>query len=194
MARPREYDRNTVIEAAKDVFWTRGYEAAGLDALEEATQLSRSSMYVAFVSKHGLFDEAIADYEATFIESLLGPVESADADAEDAAGFFDAVASLLRGDFGSRGCLVVNAIGELGGRDPSVARAGADLYGRYLLAFGDALGRSAGEGSGERAITRHRARVLAVSAMGVWITSRVDPAAAAEACEALIEQIRVWSP
>ena len=139
MGRPREYDRDAVIDAAKEVFWRRGYEAAGLDVLEEATQLSRSSMYLAFGSKRSLFDEAMAEYRSTFIESLLGPVESDRATAEDAAGFFAAIASLLRGDLGSRGCLVVNAIGELAGRDASMARQGADLYERYRLAFVNAL-------------------------------------------------------
>jgi AcrR family transcriptional regulator len=193
MGRPREYDRDAVIRAAKEVFWRSGYESAGLDVLEEATQLSRSSMYVAFGSKHGLFDEAIAEYQATFIESVIGPVESADADSTDAAGFFTAVAALLRGDLGSRGCLVVNAIGELGGRDATVARQGADLYGRYLVAFRHALARSSRRDTGDHAAVAERARILAVAAMGVWITSRVDPVAAAEACDAVVEQIRVWT-
>jgi AcrR family transcriptional regulator len=193
MGRPREYDRDAVITAAKEVFWRTGYEAAGLDVLEEATQLSRSSMYVAFGSKHGLFDEAIAEYEATFIESVLGPVESPDADPKDAAGFFTAVAALIRGDLGNRGCLVVNSIGELGGRDASVAREGAELHARYLAAFGRALAPSAAEGSEADALAAERARILAAAAMGVWITSRVDPVAAAEACDAVVEQIRVWT-
>jgi AcrR family transcriptional regulator len=187
MARRQEFDRDVVVRAAKEAFWRHGYEASDLHVLEEATQLSRSSMYLAFRSKHGLFDEAIAEYLSTFTESLLGPVESEDATTADAAGVFAAIALLFRGDLGNRGCLVVNAIGELAGRDRSAARHGADLYERYRLAFANALGRESDDGE-----ILDRAQVLAVSAMGVWITSRVDPAAAAQACDAMVRQIAVW--
>lgn len=193
MARPREYDRDAVIAAAKAVFWQRGYDATGLDVLERATQLSRSSMYLAFGSKRELFEETLDDYRATFIGSVLGPVESEDATADDAAGFFATLASLFRGDLGSRGCLLVNAIGELGGRDARIARDGADFYERYRRAFANALGAGTAGSARGQSVTADRARVLAVAAMGVWITSRVDPSAAARACDAVVEQIRAWA-
>jgi AcrR family transcriptional regulator len=194
MARPREYDRDAVIEAAKDVFWRRGYEAAGLDVLEEATQLSRSSMYLAFGSKRRLFDEAMAEYRATFIESVLGPVEAEGSTAEDAARFFITIASLFRGELGSRGCLMINTIGELAGRDGSVARQGAEFHERYRLAFANALRGGARRGAREQRLAGDRALLLAGSAMGVWIISRVDPAAAARTCDAVVDQIRAWVP
>ena len=192
MPRPREYDRDAVISAAKEAFWRRGYEATGLDELEEATQLSRSSMYAAFGSKRALFDEAMGEYRSTFIESVLGPVEAEQATAEEAAGFFATLASLFRHDLGSRGCLMINAIGELGGRDPAMVQQGADLYDRYRLAFTNALGGEPAAGEPGRPIDR-RAQLLAVATMGVWITSRVDAPAAALACEAVVDQIRAWA-
>ncbi|MGZ4672334.1 MAG: TetR/AcrR family transcriptional regulator [Ilumatobacteraceae bacterium] len=193
MARPREYNRDVVVHAAEEAFWRRGYEASDLHVLEQATQLSRSSMYLAFGSKRGLFDEAVAEYWSTFTESLLGPVESENATTVDAAGFFAATASLFRGDLGSRGCLIVNAIGELAGRDASMARQGADLYERYRLAFANALGAGSGGSARDQGVIGDRAQMLAVSAMGVWITSRVNPAAAAQACDAIVKQITVWA-
>jgi TetR/AcrR family transcriptional regulator, transcriptional repressor for nem operon len=189
MARPREYDSDAVVSAAKDVFWERGYEATGLDLLEAATHLSRSSMYLAFESKRGLFEAALTDYVSTFVEPvLLGPVEEGST-AADAAEFFVKLAALLRGDLGSRGCLMVNSIGELAGRDAGVARRGAEMYERHVSAFAGVLGG----GEEGAAVAGQRARILAVSAMGVWITSRVDPEAAAEACDVIVEQIRLWA-
>jgi TetR/AcrR family transcriptional repressor of nem operon len=55
MARPREFDPDTVIERAMQVFWAKGYEATSLDDLCEATQLNRSSLYSSFGDKHTLF-------------------------------------------------------------------------------------------------------------------------------------------
>ena len=193
MARPREYNRDVVVHAAKEAFWRHGYETADLHVLEEATHLSRSSMYLAFGSKRGLFDEAIAEYQLTFTESLLGPVESEHATAADAAGCFAAIASLFRGDLGNRGSLIVNAIGELAERDSGVAREGAALYERYRLAFLHALGARSRTGARDKAVIGKQAQILAASAMGVWVTSRVDPAAAAQACDAVVEQIALWT-
>lgn len=193
MARPRAFDPEDVVAAAKEVFWRHGYESADLDALERATGLSRSSLYLAFGSKRGLFEAATEEYRVTFIESVLGPVEAAGAVADDAAGFFAKIASLFRGELGSRGCLMINAIGELGGRDPALSHAGAEFHQRYRRAFANALGGSTARGARRRALTSHRSEILAVCAMGVWITSRVDPISAADACEAIVEQIKLWS-
>jgi TetR/AcrR family transcriptional repressor of nem operon len=192
MPRPREYDRLAVIEAAKETFWLHGYEATGLDLLENVTHLSRSSMYLAFGSKRALFDAAMDQYRNTFITSVLGRVEAPSADAEDAAAYFVTLASLFRGELGSRGCLMVNAIGELGGRDPDMSRQGAEFHGRFREAFANALRSTVGRGPAQRVVLVQRSETLAVAAMGVWITSRVDPAGAAEACEAIVQQIRLW--
>lgn len=192
MARPREFDEHQVVTAAKEVFWRHGYEATGLDVLERATHLSRSSVYAAFGSKRNLFEVAMQEYEGTFIESVLGRVEASGAGPADAQRFFAEIGSLFRGDLGDRGCLVVNAIGELAGRDAAATREGARLHTRYRRAFANALGVSTSRGERRRAIIAQRAEILAVTAMGVWITSRVDPRAAADACDAIIVQIKTW--
>ncbi|MGY6655912.1 helix-turn-helix domain-containing protein [Amycolatopsis sp. TRM77291] len=55
MARPRQFDEKTAIEAAAAVFRQRGYHATSVDHLVEATGVHRGSLYGAFGSKHGLF-------------------------------------------------------------------------------------------------------------------------------------------
>ncbi|UMP01723.1 TetR/AcrR family transcriptional regulator [Amycolatopsis sp. EV170708-02-1] len=55
MARPRQFDETTAIEAAAAVFRQRGYNATSIDHLVEATGVHRGSLYGAFGSKHGLF-------------------------------------------------------------------------------------------------------------------------------------------
>ncbi|HVE05963.1 MAG TPA: TetR/AcrR family transcriptional regulator [Paraburkholderia sp.] len=62
MARPREFDEDYVLEQALHVFWDRGYEAASLAELQEATGLTKSSLYKAFESKEGLFRYALDRY------------------------------------------------------------------------------------------------------------------------------------
>jgi AcrR family transcriptional regulator len=62
MARPREFDEDYVLERALHVFWERGYEAASLAELQEATGLTKSSLYKAFESKEGLFRHVLDRY------------------------------------------------------------------------------------------------------------------------------------
>jgi AcrR family transcriptional regulator len=63
MARPREFDEDEVLEQALHVFWDRGYEAASLADLQDATGLTKSSLYKAFESKEGLFRRVLDRYQ-----------------------------------------------------------------------------------------------------------------------------------
>jgi AcrR family transcriptional regulator len=63
MARPREFDEDHVLERALYVFWERGFDAASLAELQEATGLTKSSLYKAFESKEGLFRRVLERYE-----------------------------------------------------------------------------------------------------------------------------------
>jgi AcrR family transcriptional regulator len=63
MARPREFDEDDVLEKALHVFWDKGYEAASLADLQDATGLTKSSLYKAFESKEGLFRRVLDRYD-----------------------------------------------------------------------------------------------------------------------------------
>ena len=54
MGRPKGYDRETVLLAARDLFWEQGYERTSIADLEERTGLNRSSLYTEFGSKRQL--------------------------------------------------------------------------------------------------------------------------------------------
>ena len=62
MARFREFDPDVALDRAMQVFWTKGYQAASLDDLCNATRLNRSSLYSAFGDKHSIFLETIDRY------------------------------------------------------------------------------------------------------------------------------------
>src|SRR5437016_1101317 len=119
VARPRTYETHAVLVAAKEAFWSGGYQPTSIEDLEGVTGLGRSSLYVAFGTKQALFDAALAEYEESFLTPLLATVEATDAGLREAAGFFTALAVVF-GDPGSRrGCLAVNSIAELAGREPA---------------------------------------------------------------------------
>ena len=62
MPRPRNFDEDTVVAAARDRFWGGGYAATSVDDLTAATGLGKGSLYGAFGDKHGLFVRALDGY------------------------------------------------------------------------------------------------------------------------------------
>lgn len=75
MARTQGFSRDTVVRAARTVFWRAGFEGASIPALEQATGLNRSSLYNAFGSKRGLFDAAVQSYLDEVIRPRLRPLQ-----------------------------------------------------------------------------------------------------------------------
>ncbi len=77
MARPKEYDEREVVAKAVELFQRKGYDAASVRDLLEATRLSSSSLYAAFGGKEQLFLKALkahAEVERhTFRSQLTAP-------------------------------------------------------------------------------------------------------------------------
>ncbi|HWA49978.1 MAG TPA: helix-turn-helix domain-containing protein, partial [Dongiaceae bacterium] len=63
--RPRSFDREAALVAAMRTFWKLGYEAASMAELTEAMGINSPSLYAAFGSKEGLFQEALRLYIET---------------------------------------------------------------------------------------------------------------------------------
>ncbi|MFC0673472.1 TetR/AcrR family transcriptional regulator [Brachybacterium hainanense] len=139
MARTPSFDRETVVRAARGVFWDVGYDAASIPALEQATGLRRSSIYHAFGSKRGLFDAAVQSYLDEVIRPRLAPLR-ADPVAPDAVldyldGLHEAIAA--PGSAPSRhGCLLINAAGAPIGHDETVSATIASYRGELRSAIG----------------------------------------------------------
>lgn len=60
--RPSTFDRKVAIETALELFWQKGYDGVGVAELGEAIGINPPSLYKAFGSKHGLFEEAVQRY------------------------------------------------------------------------------------------------------------------------------------
>jgi TetR/AcrR family transcriptional repressor of nem operon len=192
MPRPRSFERGAVIAAAKKIFWQRGYEATTIGDLEEATGLSRSSLYLGFGNKRDLFEAALVEYTESFIGPKLGPVEAAGAGPSQAAGFFTGLAKLFDAPQPPPGCLMINTIAELAGRDPDFTGRATAFAERFRAAFAHALSPAVEEGAMTGAHAAQRAETLAASALGVWLMARADPTAAAAACRAVAAEIMSW--
>jgi TetR/AcrR family transcriptional regulator, transcriptional repressor for nem operon len=190
--RPRSFLQADVVEAAKNTFWEEGFERTTVADLERSTGLNRSSMYLAFGAKRGLFELALDMYGASFIDPLLLPMERRSAGLAEIAGFFSNLrAFFLEGPGWQRGCLLVNTIGELAGRDEVATDRAADYRNHLRRAFTHAL-EGAARGGGTEASIGGRAQILAATTLGVWLCARIDPIDAAALCQAIVSEIDTW--
>src|SRR5262249_38606558 len=62
MARPKEFDRDAVLDRAVELFWAKGYEATSLGDLVESLGVGKQSLYDTFGDKHALYLAALDRY------------------------------------------------------------------------------------------------------------------------------------
>lgn len=127
MPRPRTFDPDDALAAALCVFRAKGYEAASVQDLVDATGLSRSSLYAAFGDKHGLFLAVLDRYASEGRETLrdlcacgASPLGALRAHLERTA------SAPADGGLPPLGCLMTNVAAEVASRDPETARRACD--------------------------------------------------------------------
>lgn len=152
LGRPIEFDPDVVLDAAMSVFWQRGFEATSLADLLAAMNLSKSSFYNAFGSKHELFERCLARFRAQQVDRMQQGLYAAPSPVDFIRRMLLAAAAEAREPGRPRGCLIMNTASELSGRDPAVAalvsNATQDFAGMFRLAVEQAQER--GEISRER--------------------------------------------
>lgn len=105
MGRTREFDKDTALRNAMQVFWAKGYEGSSVQDLLTAMDIRRKSMYDTYGNKDALFKEALRLYiddvnrEITsLLDRGLPPRESIRA----------LLLLILKNDSRYTGCMIVN--------------------------------------------------------------------------------------
>lgn len=139
MARTQGFDRDVVVRAARTLFWRAGFEGASVPALEEATGLSRSSIYNTFGSKRGLFDAAVQSYLDEVIRPRLRPLKAEVVAPEAMLTYLDGLreAFARAGSMSATsGCLLINTATAPVVHDGEVARVVTDYRDELRAAIG----------------------------------------------------------
>src|SRR5277367_2461286 len=117
MARPREFDEATVLEAAMNCFWAQGYEQTSVRDLAERMGITGASLYNAFGDKRSLYRQAFVHYLAQTVRDRISRLERLPP-ATAIRRFFDEIIERSVSDTQRRGCMLVNAALELAPYDP----------------------------------------------------------------------------
>ena len=121
MVRPRAFDEQSVLRAARDQFWTTGYAGTRMDSIAAATGLGKGSLYGAFGGKRELFHRVFDDHCDATIGSAHRQLSGDDEHA------FERLAAYLLGhatacaERRGRGCLVAKTTAELTEHDEIVS-------------------------------------------------------------------------
>ncbi len=146
IGRPRNFDTDQALKAAVQVFWSKGYEATSLQDLIEAMQISKSSFYQTFESKHQLFQNCIHHYQDRFIGDITESLQN----AKSGRAFIEDIFNCMQDKAGPasdrRGCLILNCASEFAQRDPVIARLISTSIQQMTDVFLSAVKRAQKEG------------------------------------------------
>ena len=179
MGRPRQFERDVVLDRAMQVFWSRGYEATSIQHLVDRMRIQRGSLYDTFGDKRTLFFAAIDRYDRVVTAKLLATLDEPMSGKDAIRRFFRLKVELAVKPGRPRGCLVTNSAAELASRDRGTAtRVGAMLT-NIERGFHRAVVRAQKAGEIDPARNpRTLARFLTSSAQGLSVMAKAFPARA----------------
>ncbi|GAA3600456.1 TetR/AcrR family transcriptional regulator [Kineosporia mesophila] len=185
MARPRKFDEQEAVEAARRQFSETGYHGTSVDDLSRATGLSKGSLYGAFGDKEALFQHVFEEYctsaDAGAAARLEGPEDEA----------LDRLRQWLRvpeGFDGRLGCLLAKTTAELAWQNDTIANRSLATFDtlfdscRQLVEQAQRAGHidpaADPEALGGLVVTTHRGlEALAKAGVGAQTLNRIADAA-----------------
>lgn len=123
MSRPKEFDREEALKAAKAVFWKKGYASTTTDDLRHAMGIGRQSFYDSFGGKKPLYLEVLQRYNT---ESILTQITRLRASSSPLSGIRELLLTYAGESAEKRelGCMGVAAICTFGSGDREVSAIG----------------------------------------------------------------------
>ncbi|WP_253768246.1 TetR/AcrR family transcriptional regulator [Goodfellowiella coeruleoviolacea] len=171
MARPRKFDETSVLDAALDAFWRRGYEATSTRDLSDRTGIGPSSLYNTFGDKRQLYLRALRKYRETGTTEQVALLRRPGPAKERLRALMVAAIDLdLGGTDGPVGCFAINAAMETASSDPDVRAEVRRQFAEVEQALRETVAR--GQRDGEIDPTRDAA-VLARQVLSTYYGLRV---------------------
>ena len=170
MARPREFDEETAVSDAMNVFWAHGYDGASISTLLEGMGLTKGSFYKAFTDKKSLFLMAMTEYEKQQVAMAVALLkDNAIKDRKERiTRLFQSIPMDVQ-DGDRRGCFLCSAAAGPASTDDDIAKVVEGLLGQIRDGFETALGPSI-----ERKKRERLASLLVTQYVGLRILARAQ--------------------
>jgi AcrR family transcriptional regulator len=113
-------DRDRILHAAERLFYSRGIQAVGMDAVRTASGVPLKRLYAEFPSKEALLIAVMHYQQGIWDGGIADKAAAATTPVDKLLAIYDFLDDWFRTDT-FRGCGFINAFGELGSVSPAVA-------------------------------------------------------------------------
>lgn len=176
MARPREFDEVTALEAAIECFWQRGYEATSVRDLANKMGLSAPSLYNTYGDKHALFVQALEHYLDHSTRARIERLEKSLPPKQAIRRFIEEIIERSVNDRERRGCFLINSALEVAPHDREVGALIADRLAEIEAFFRRSIKAAQAKGHVPRdRIAKDLARLLLGVLLGIRVLARSKP-------------------
>jgi TetR/AcrR family transcriptional regulator, transcriptional repressor for nem operon len=176
MARPREFDEDTVLEAAMQGFWNNGYEATSMRDLADRTGMTTPSLYNAFGDKRAIYRLVLDRYVRRALESCAAIFGGDDPPLRALERYFDATVEEALADSLHKGCFVVNTALEVASHDQDFRDVVTEVFAEIEKYVGDCV--AAGQRDGSILTSQPPAdiaRLALGTILGLRVLARTNP-------------------
>jgi TetR/AcrR family transcriptional regulator, transcriptional repressor for nem operon len=176
MARPREFDEATALEAAIECFWDRGYEATSVRDLAGKMGISGQSLYNAYGDKRALFAQALEHYLDHSARALIKELESSLPPKQAIRRFVEEIIARSVSDRERRGCFLINSALEVAPHDSELGALIADRLAEIEAFFYRSIKAAQAKGTVPRdRSAKDLARLLLGVVLGIRVLARSKP-------------------
>ena len=119
MARPKEFESETALNGAIELFSKHGFEGTSTDELMRVMGIGRQSMYDTFGDKRQLYLASLQQYTAMSISTQIRELSFAPSAAKGLEAVLDLAVSQAIADKKPK-CLGISAICEFGRSEPDI--------------------------------------------------------------------------
>ena len=176
MARPREFDETTALEAAIECFWQRGYAATSVRDLADKMGISAPSLYNAYGDKHALFVQALERYLDHSTRARIKRLEDSLPPKQAIRRFLEEIIERSVNDRERRGCFLINSALEVAPHDRKLGALIADRLAEIEAFFYRSIKAAQAEGAVPRGrVAKDLARLLLGVLLGIRVLARSKP-------------------
>ena len=176
MARPREFDEMTALEAAIECFWQNGYEATSVRDLAEKMGLSAPSLYNAYGDKRALYERALEHYLDQSARALIKRLEESLPPKQAVRQFIGEIIRHSVNDPERRGCFLINSALEVAPHDRELRVFVADRFAEIESFFRRSIKAAQAEGTvPQNRAAKDLARLLLGVLLGIRVLARSKP-------------------
>ncbi|AUP77320.1 TetR/AcrR family transcriptional regulator [Flavivirga eckloniae] len=120
MPKVETFDKELVLKKAANVFHNKGFNAASMQDLVDATGLNRSSIYNSFGGKLDLFLECLKSYRDLFYTKVSKRLQNADNPLDAIERLFELYLDEIVSDKDDKGCFITNCTSEMANQNESI--------------------------------------------------------------------------